>query len=264
MSLPDITILTDIVIAAAQQELVPRFRQVKPSYKDDESILTEADQAMDRHLKHELSQRWPDFPFLSEEMPRHKQRRLLQHADQPLWCLDPLDGSRNFAFGLPSFTVSLALIDRREPVIGVIYDPILDECFHAGKGQGAWLNKRRMNPHFIKTPLNRTLALVDFKRLPKSLGVRMINHTPYGSQRNLGSCAREWAWIAAGRAHVLLHGGQKLWDYAAGVLILSEAGGDSCTLNGERVFKADLDPRSVVASSDPELFNNWYFWLTQG
>ena len=264
MSWPDLVTLKNIVVDAAQEELVPRFRRVKPSYKDDHSILTEADKAMDRRLKQELRRHAPHIHFLSEEMPKQTQQQLLQHVDEPLWCLDPLDGSRNFAFGLPSFTVSLALIYRNEPIIGVVYDPTLDECFGAEKDQGAWLNDQQLTAQFVDTPLARTLALVDFKRLPKPLAMRVINETPFGSQRNVGSCAREWAWMAAGRAHILLHGGQQLWDYAAGVLILAESGGYSCTLNGEDVFKADLQPRSVVASPDAALFNHWYAWLTQG
>ncbi len=263
MSWPDLVTIRNVVIHAAQEELVPRFRQVKPSYKDDDSILTEADQAMDLRLKQELSRCAPHVQFLSEEMPKQTQQQLLQHAHEPLWCLDPLDGSRNFAFGLPSFTVSLALIYRNEPIIGIVYDPMLNECFAAEKDQGAWLNDHRLTTPVVNTPLNRTLALVDFKRLARPLAMRMVTETPYGSQRNLGSCAREWAWMAAGRAHILLHGGQKLWDYAAGVLILAEAGGHSCTLSGEGVFKPDLQPRSVVASADAELFDAWYTWLTQ-
>ncbi len=103
--------------------------------------------------------------------------------------------------------------------------------------------------------------MVDFKRLPAGLARRLISDPPYASQRNFGSSALEWAWVAAGRGHVYLHGGQKLWDFAAGSLILTEAGGFSCTLAGEPVFKSSLESRSVIAASGEALFRSWRDWL---
>ena len=87
---------------------------------------------------------------------------------------------------------------------------------------------------------------------------------PYLSQRNFGSVVLEWCWLAAGRFHVYLHGGQKLWDYAAGSLILSETGGFALTLNGAPVCCADLQPSSVVAALDAKLFQEWKMWLDSG
>src|SRR5690606_37453944 len=84
---------------------------------------------------------------------------------------------------------------------------------------------------------------------------------PYGSQRNFGACSLEWCWLAAARFHIYLHGGQKLWDYAAGSLVLKEAGAPAATLTGEEVFALDLAPRSVVAAIDPETFAKWQKWL---
>ncbi|MEJ2631414.1 MAG: inositol monophosphatase family protein [Acidihalobacter sp.] len=77
------------------------------------------------------------------------------------------------------------------------------------------------------------------------------------AQRNLGTCALEWVWLAAGRGHVYLHGGVRLWDYAAGSLLSAEVGGVSATLEGEPVFQPDPGPRSVLAAADPALFEAW-------
>jgi myo-inositol-1(or 4)-monophosphatase len=254
--------LQSLVTRAGIEELLPRFEQVAHRVKDDGSILTEADLAMQRRLCLELAHRWPEIEFLSEEMSTEQQAALLHNPERPLWCLDPLDGTSNFAAGLPCFAISLALLVEGEPVMGVIYDPMHEECFRADKGQGAWLNERRLAAQTTHRSLDLAVALVDLKRLTKPLARKLAENPPYASQRNFGSSALEWAWIAAGRGHVYLHGGQKLWDFAAGSLILSEAGGHSCTLEREPVFKQTLESRSVIAGSGEALFHRWRDWLT--
>ncbi|MBI5040792.1 MAG: inositol monophosphatase family protein [Gammaproteobacteria bacterium] len=260
-ALPDLDLLTDIVRRAAREELLPRFTRVIREHKADGSILTEADLAMDARLHAELNQTWPDIAFLSEEMDAAEQRLLLAAADRPLWCLDPLDGTSNFAAGIPFFGVSLALLCDGQAQLGLIYDPIRDECFTSRRGEGAWLNGQRLTTAAIGLPLKQCIALIDFKRLTAALRQRLIETPPFHSQRNFGSCALEWAWLAAGRGHVYLHGGQKLWDFAAGSRVLTEAGGTSFTLDGAPVFVARLETRSAVASPDPRLAQTWLDWL---
>jgi myo-inositol-1(or 4)-monophosphatase len=259
--LPPLDQLSALVRQAAQEELLPRFHRVARSVKADGSILTEADLAIDRRLKSELAEHWPAVEFLSEEMDSAEQHNLAHDHSRPLWCVDPLDGTSNFAAGLPFYSVSLALLVDGRPQLGVVYDPSRDECFAAERGQGAWLNQHRLGPKPAGIPLRRALALVDFKRLSQDLAQRLVREPPYGSQRNFGSSALEWAWIAAGRGHVYLHGGQKLWDYAAGSLILSEAGGHSMSLDRQPVFQGGMRPRSVICSLDPQLFEAWCAWL---
>lgn len=257
---PDMTELAGIVRAAAHEELLPRFTRVSQQHKDDGSILTEADLAIDARLRTALADRWPDIALLSEEMDTDAQMRLLQ-SDRPLWCLDPLDGTSNFAAGIPFFGVSLALLWAGQVQLGVIYDPMRDECFTTRRGLGAQLNGSALRTTPVAVDLNKCIALIDLKRLSAELRYRLIETAPYHSQRNFGSCALEWAWLAAGRGHVYLHGGQKLWDFAAGSLLLDEAGGASFTLNGENVFVARLEARSVAASPDPALARTWLRWL---
>jgi myo-inositol-1(or 4)-monophosphatase len=105
------------------------------------------------------------------------------------------------------------------------------------------------------------VVIIDLKRLAPGLQRRLLEERPFGSQRNLGSCALEWAWLAAGRGHAYIHGGMKLWDYAAGSLILEEAGGYSAAFDGESVFRSNLEPRSVCAAQDEGLFGSWIRWL---
>lgn len=258
----DIAFLTRLVREAALEELLPRYQQVAHTFKADGSVLTEADLAMDRRLRETLAAHWPDTAFLSEEMEPAEQEALLANSTQPLWCLDPLDGTSNFAAGLPFFGVSLALIANGQVLAGVIYDPVRDECFSALRGQGATLNGRPLQAESTGLSLSRSIALVDLKRLTPGLRSQLAVKPPYHSQRNFGSCALEWAWMAAGRGHIYLHGGQKLWDLAAGTLILSEAGGICRTLEGEEVFVAAMQPRSVVSSPDKILFEEWAAWIS--
>ncbi|MGF1615811.1 MAG: inositol monophosphatase family protein [Gammaproteobacteria bacterium] len=260
--LPNIQEVVHLITEAAQQELRPRFNSVRQQVKHDGSILTEADSAMDRRLQQELIQRWPSIRLLSEEMSADEQAVLLRDRRSPIWCVDPLDGTSNFAAGLPFYAVSLGLIMNGELAMGWVYDPEREECFSALRGGGAWLNGSPLVAKRRVVPLRRAVALVDFKRLPPKLGSILACNPPYGSQRNLGACALEWGWIAAGRGHLYLHGGQKLWDRAAGTLILSEAGGYASTLEEGSLLEPTLESTAVVASSDPDLFAEWRDWVT--
>lgn len=259
--LPDIEELDRLVRDIGRDELLPRFAHVRQQLKSDGSVLTEADLAVNRRFVEELSRRWPSIAILSEEMEAEQQARLIDDNTQLVWCLDPLDGTSNFAAGLPFFSISLALLAEGKPVIGIVYDPDRDEGFLAVHGQGTWLNGQKLIPRVITTSLPKAVALVDFKRLKEPLASRLVRDPPYSSQRNLGSCALEWAWIAAGRGHVYLHGGQKLWDRAAGALVLREAGGHASTLDGGSVMEAAVTPLSVVASLDGTMFADWRDWL---
>jgi len=245
---------------AAQAALLPAFLHSQSSEKADGSLLTAADIAMQQRVQSALQTLYAEIPLLGEESPPAEQQALLDSAER-LWILDPLDGTRNFAAGFPFFAVSLALLEAGEVRLGMIYDPVRDECFYAAKNQGAWCNGQALGKATVHIPLAKSLALIDFKRLPPALAQRLSSTPPYASQRSLGSVALDWCWLAAGRVHLYLHGAQKLWDYAAASLILSEAGGSALTLAGDAVLQPSLAPRSVAAALDAELFQQWRDWL---
>jgi len=248
--------------AAAREELLARYAQVGHERKDDGSLLSEADLAMQQRLSRELAERWPQTRLLGEEMDPGEQQRLLDESDRrPLWCLDPLDGTSNFVAGLPFFTTSLALLVNREVVLGLVYDPLRDELFSAERGGGAWVNDLSLGRRMPSGELAGGIGLVDFKRLPADLSTRLVEAPPYSSQRSFGSVALDWCWIAAGRAHVYLHGKQRLWDYAAAWLVLTESGGHALTLAGEPVFRPGTEARSVAAALRGDLFETWCAWL---
>lgn len=261
--IPNVEHVADIIKSAAKTVLLPRFAHVEQEIKADGSIVTEADRLMQQQLKGMLSEQWPNIPVLGEEMSAETQQALLAGSEGGLWLLDPLDGTSNFAAGIPYFCVSLALVRNSKVVLAVVYDPVRDECFSAQKGCGAKLNGQSLRPAVPVHALSASMGLIDFKRLHAKLSTRLATAPPYASQRSFGSGALDWCMVAAGRCHLYLHGGQKLWDYAAGQLILTEAGGDSSTLDGDVVFQANLLPRSVVAASSPELFSEWVQWLSK-
>lgn len=252
--------LKDGIRTLAKQEILARFRQVKAQVKQDGSLLTEADTQMQKHTEAFLTQQWPEFAFLGEEHSREHQIQAL-NSQQGCWVLDPVDGTSNFASGIPVYAVSLALVIQGQVVLGLVYDPDRDEMFAARKGQGAELNSERLLAQTAKTQLKQTSGIIDFKRLSPELAMHIIQNNPYGSQRSFGSVALDWCWIAAGRGHIYLHGSQNLWDYIAGYLILKEAGGQCCTLNGEDVMRAEVTKRSAVCATTPTLFAQWKAFL---
>jgi len=256
----------DQVIAAVREvgrtEVMPRYLKVAHTRKDDGSLLTEADLAAQQALIARLQAIAP-YPVLGEEMADAAHQRLWDEGRDGLWCVDPIDGTTNFVTGLPFFAMSIALMKQGRPVLGVVYDPQSDECFHAEFGHGAFLNGARLPLKTAPDRLDRCSAGVDFKRIPRALAGRLAAEHPYSSQRNLGASTLDWCYLAAGRFYVYLHGGQKLWDYAAGALILEEAGGQVGQIDGEPFWQGDPWTRSVLAANTPALYRQWRAWLDQ-
>lgn len=260
-SLEELTELAAIVRHCAKQELLPRFTHVQHTFKQDGSLVTDADLATQRALQSALKQRWPQLPMLGEEMTPSEQQQLLTSSMDGVWIVDPLDGTMNFSNGLPGFSISVALMAQQQIIAGVVYDPVRDECFSAFRAQGAWLNDSPLDLTKKIHPESPLIGIVDFKRLSKDLAQRLAIQPPYRSQRSFGSVALDWCWMAVGRAQVYIHGKQNLWDYAAGWLVFTEAGGRSCTLQGQVIFNQTLEPRSAVAAVSPSLFSIWCEYL---
>lgn len=261
MQLPDQDTLSHIIIQLAQQEILPRYQKRDMTLKQDGSIVTEADLAMHHGLQQKLYQVWPDIPFLSEEMQLSEQRDLLEKSAY-CWCIDPLDGTTNFVAGIPCFSVSIALINQQDSLLGMVYDPIREELFYAEKAKGAYVNQQPLKVIPWNHEYKPAVALVDLKRLPLELKEDLVHRPPYSSQRNFGSCALEWCWMAKSYGQLYLHGGQKIWDYAAGSLIFQEAGGYCCTLEGEPIFTPQLEQRSTVGAIDEASFLLWKEYLS--
>ncbi|MDX8385618.1 MAG: inositol monophosphatase family protein [Gallionella sp.] len=259
-----VSALLKAVIAAvklvAAEEIMPRYLKVAYQHKDDGSLCTEADIEAQAALIKKL-QAILNVPVLGEEMTASEQQKMWEEGKEGLWCVDPIDGTSNFARGLPYFAVSVALLHDRKSVLGVVYDPVANEMFAAERGRGVFLNGQKLSARESVGELSQALAAVDLKRLKKNLVTKLVTKTPYASQRNFGASTLDWCYAAAGRYDLYLHGGQKLWDYAAGSLILTESGGNACSIEGEDFNQCDIRVRSVIVARNEKLFDEWKAWV---
>jgi len=192
-----------------------------------------------------------EIGFLGEEMSEKEQRACLQQGNR-FWCLDPLDGTGNFVASFPVFGTSLALMEDGLPIFACIHDPVREETFSALRHEGAWLNNQPLNVH-SEQPLSEAIGFIDFKRLDRKLAIRLATEKYCRSQRNIGSCALEWAWLAAGRSQFIIHGSEKLWDYAAGWLLAGEAGCTVSDFNQQHPFHANGLSSSIIAAASGTL-----------
>jgi len=252
--------ISEVVRRVAADEVMPRYLKVAHQRKSDGSLFTEADLAAQDKLSQQLPTIVP-APVIGEEMPHEVQIERWSAGNNGVWCVDPIDGTSNFVHGVPYFALSVALMRQGRSVMGVVYDPVADEMFCAERGAGSFLNGERLPIKERVPKLGHAMAEVDFKRLTPALAKALAVSPPYASQRNFGASTLEWCYVAAGRFDVYLHGGQKLWDYAAGSLILEEAGGLMSTLDNDDFWADGLWKRSVLAARDPGLFETWKHWV---
>lgn len=211
--------------------LMERFqRPMAVEYKDKEGWrdpVTEADRAAEAFLSAELAARFPAHGFVGEE----GESREAGEAGLT-WLVDPLDGTTNFANGLPSFCCSIALLERGEPVVGAIFLPWPDtpggRVFHARRGGGAWENEERLHVAPGQKPVaGRVTVRGGF--IPGRFRPSKELLKNAGQQRSVGSTAYELALTADGTYQFTLHATPHSWDVAAGVVLVREAGGDVVT-----------------------------------
>jgi myo-inositol-1(or 4)-monophosphatase len=252
--------VTAAVRLVAAEEIMPRYMKVAHQHKSDGSLCTDADTAAQEALTRKL-QGILNVPVIGEEMGEAEQIESWACGKDGVWCIDPVDGTSNFVRGLGYFAVSVALVREGRSVLGVVHDPVSDEAFAAERGRGAFLNGEKLVSRTVATNLSGALASVDMKRLDGRLIAQLATSPPYSSQRNFGASALEWCYTAAGRYDVYLHGGQKLWDYAAGSLVLHEAGGRACCLDSDDFDSGGVWQRSVIAALNPALFEEWKAWI---
>jgi myo-inositol-1(or 4)-monophosphatase len=261
---PDITVefaaaVVEAVRAVAAEEILPRYRSVTAERKPDGSLVTEADFAAQHALAVRLA-RIETVPLLGEEMERAAQDAIWQEGGR-YWCVDPLDGTANFAASVPFFGVSVALMDGGRALFGTVFDPIRDEAYFAVRGAGAWLGAKPLRVPSTAPPLREALAEVSLRRDTKSLRGAIKRHPPYRKRITSGASTLSWCHLATGRIDVILSGGQKMWDYAAGALILEEAGGFASTLESDEFWAAPAWNRSVIAARSAPLLAEWRAWV---
>ncbi len=262
--MPDITVhfaarAIDAVRSTAAEEILPRYRSVSGSLKDDGSLVTEADLAAQRALVKRLSALDP-APVLGEEMRESEQRAILARGGR-FWCVDPLDGTHNFTRAIPFFAVSVALMEDAHPVFGVVHDPVADESFYAVRGAGAWLNHKPLRVPSQAPGLRDAVAEVSLRREIQGLRGALKNHPPCARRLTSGSSALSWCHLAAARVDAMLHSGQKVWDYAAGALVLEQAGGALSAMDVDDFWSGPAWRRSAIAARSPALLAEWRSWI---
>lgn len=200
-----------------------RFRHLKGyHYKGRRNPVTEVDLAAEEMVVGLLRREFPQHALLAEEGSRTTVR------SDYLWLLDPLDGTRNYAQGVPFVAISLALARADTVLLGVLYDPLHRELFWAERGQGAFLGKKRLAVS-QKTSLSEAVMGFDLGYEDEPAGVALSSAQALWpgvqSLRVLGSAALGLAYTAAGRFDLYFHNCVSPWDTAAGSLLCTEAGG---------------------------------------
>ena len=213
-------------------------------FKGEIDLVTEMDTRAERAVVETLLQAFPDHGILSEE------EATIEKESPFRWIIDPLDGTTNYAHGYPCFAVSLALESAGEVIVGVVYDPMREELFSAGKGQGAQLNGRPLQVSIVDNLIHSLLA-TGFpydRRVSEKNNLNHFNELLMAAQevRRDGSAALDLCSVAAGRFEGFWELKLKPWDVAAGMLIVREAGGVVSDFSGDR---SSIYDQEIVASN---------------
>jgi len=234
----DLTVEFEFVktlVTEAARTAKKRCQGVRAHEKSNHSYVTDLDNDLERLIRIRLGERFPDDVLSGEEYG------IEGGTGERRWSIDPIDGTGNMVHGLPLWAISIGLLVAGEPVLGVIAIPPLDELFWAIKGQGAWLDDRRLFVRDSDTFHNQDNVCVGTNALravdPRSLPGRL---------RDLGSACCEQTFVAANRLQATTFLGEQAHDVAAGVVITSEAGCRYGTIRGESLSPAEMVPTFVA------------------
>lgn len=202
---------------------VGKIKKIERKGGQETNLVTEIDKKSEQIIFERIRKRYPDHDFLGEESGAAEVKSEFK------WIIDPLDGTVNYTHGLPVFCVSIGLEHNGEIVLGVVYDPNLDELYTAEKGKGAWLNKKRIQVSKT-TRLIESLIVTGFpydvRDNPEPILAHFGNFLKEAQAvRRLGSAALDLCYVALGRFDGFWEGMLNPWDMAAGVLMVTEAGG---------------------------------------
>jgi len=209
--------------------------KLQVSRKGPGDFVTKTDKKVEKIIIEELEKARPKYGFVAEESGERK------NESEFNWVIDPIDGTSNFMHGIPHFAISIALEKNGEVISGIVCDPIKNETFYAEKGRGAYLNNRRIRVSSRKS-LDEVIGLYGCPPMIKIDGNKFFDQIKKASSqihklRNYGSAALDFAYVAAGRADFAWYDHLNYWDYAAGKIILLEAGGTITDFAGKSFVK---------------------------
>ena len=222
------------------------IEKLQVSVKGPGDFVTNCDKKVEEVIVNILQKARPEYCILSEEIGEIKNKNI-----DYKWIIDPIDGTLNFLHSIPHFCISIALEYKKEIISGVIFDPIKDEMFVSEKGNGSYLNNKRMRvssrsqlknsmiftggPKFNQKDSSK--ALQDYEKLSKFVIAPL---------RKMGSAALDLAYVATGRCDGFCQRNLNYWDIAAGILMVKEAGGIVSDFQGKSNYLAD---RTLIASN---------------
>jgi len=246
------TPVISVMVAAARkaarglQRDFGEVENLQVSMKGPANFVSAADRKAEKVIFEELNKARPGYGFLMEE------GGTIEGADKShRWIIDPLDGTTNFLHGIPMFAISIGLERDGQIVAGIVYNPIANEMFIAEKGQGAFLNDRRirvsarreMSQSVVTTGIPH-LGRPGHKHFLAEMGVVM---SEVAGIRRMGSAALDLAYLAAGRVDGYWEANLSAWDIAAGIILVREAGGTVTDINGKHDMLAQ---GSILAANE--------------
>ncbi len=234
----------------AARSLIRDFNEVEHlqvSQKGPGDFVSAADRRAEELIFEELKKARPDYSFLMEESGA------VQGNDSEYrWIIDPLDGTTNFLHGIPHWAISIGLEHKGEIIAGLIHDPVKDEIFHAEKGKGSFMRRRRLRVSGRNDLMMATIATGAPRRSQKKRDQFIAEYkamqTLAPGMRRFGAAALDLAYVAAGRYEGFWERDLKAWDVAAGIIIVKEAGGFVSDIDDIR--KNPVDTGNIVAAND--------------
>ena len=221
------------------------IENLQVSLKGPGDFVTNCDKKVEKILIEELQKARPNYSILSEEVGK------ITNNESFMWIIDPIDGTANFLHGIPHFAISIGLEHNNEIICGIIYDPIKDEMFTAEKGNGSYLNNKRMRVSSRsklkdciictggpkKDSKHRELTLEEYKKFSSKVFI------PVGK---FGSASLDMAYVAAGRYDGYWQRDLSYWDVAAGIILVKESGGFVTDFNGENQY---IENKTIVVTN---------------
>jgi len=237
-------------VREASEIMLKRDFLVSEKADDASNLVTTADVAVQKYLERKLTEILPGSTFFGEEGEVPKE------VAEYLWVNDPIDGTANFARDLGLSVISVALLKAFEPVLAVVYNPYRDEMFWACKGEGAYINDKKISVSdrvWRKSTLCSAMSLYDKRYAKPCFNIIEKVYMETDDLRRLGTAALEMCELAAGRVDLYFEVRLSPWDYAAASLIIKEAGG-YCEMMIHDVMPLNK-PSGIIAANTEENFN---------
>ena len=237
----DISRMLEVTVVAARlagQRAMEEIKYITPHIKNGSEIVTNADPVCQKIIVDRIKETYPDHGFIAEEGPEGRQLcQPPRGADNIWWVIDPIDGTNNYANGILDFTVSIAAFHEGSPIAAAVFEPATDSMFSTAKDTDALLNSSRINVSTDEITPYTSFGIDSHFTIDMEPAIReVIRKTRF---RNLGSTALHLAYVAKGAMIGAITPQNKLWDIAAGVLLIQNAGGIVTCTDGNPVFPVE-------------------------